>query len=615
MHRPYAPRPGPPGALLLAVVGIFVAALWLLGSRGSQEEASTTSDPPATTQPIVSTTQHVSTTAPTSEMEIDSLEPEESENPWMQTDGELGDLMPTPTPPWGDANGVRAVAAAPDGGLWATTAVGVVRWSPAGEDFTLFRTDEDLPVGDPEAIAIDTGGRVWVVIGGTLVSWDDDLWVGVPIPESMPQSTYPGSPLAAAPDGTVWALHSSSLMNCTADGCVTYGVSPFNSLGPWSGSMAVGTDGTVWAGTASTDPNHDGVAAFDGDTWTQYLEVDGLPREVGGSIAVAADGTVWAGSMGDREDREAGGGVSSFDGSTWTNYTTADGLITNNTDVVAGPDGSVWAVAPEGLARFEDSRWIGYPDVTGFGFGGVVDADGVLWAPAVHPATGILGFDGMETRNLFAPTPLDAVDADAGSSRLPLGERDELPDNARLDFLAGNCVFGSCYRDAHFADPLSDHLGSGTWVANVPFHIRHGFVNESPDPLGDGFDVVVYVTRRSGAELPGNAYELDRTHRFATDYVMRAVTSKCGPGYWDQGEPQTCEWFVHDFPHGLPPGRYDIWVEWYAPCSAWLDLGLADSCTDPDAVSSRFASEVNMPFDDPPAQPVYEWITRGAESG
>jgi hypothetical protein len=97
---------------------------------------------------------------------------------------------------------------------------------------------------------------------------------------------------------------------------------------------------------------------------------------------------------------------------------------------------------------------------------------------------------------------------------------------------------------------------------------------------------------------------------------------KCGPGYWDQTDPQPCEWFVHDFPDGLPPGRYEIWVEWQAPCAAWLGLGLADVCGDPDEVTGLFATSVNMPFYGPgywedqtePFDPyVYpEEITKGA---
>ncbi len=60
---------------------------------------------------------------------------------------------------------------------------------------------------------------------------------------------------------------------------------------------------------------------------------------------------------------------------------------------------------------------------------------------------------------------------------------------------------------------------------------------------------------------------------------------------------QTCEWFVHDFPDGLPPGRYDIWAMWLAPCRAWQDLGLSETCDDPALVTSMFAGSVNMPFD------------------
>lgn len=212
-------------------------------------------------------------------------------------------------------------------------------------------------------------------------------------------------------------------------------------------------------------------------------------------------------------------------------------------------------------------------------------------------------------------TPLsdDHTAVDIGTPRLPVGERTDLPNNARLDFLATLC-WGDCFRDAHVADPADDQLGFGTWVADVPFHVRHGFVNDEEVPLSDDFDVVVHVIRREGPELDAGLYEMGHTHRFSSDYVLRDATTKCGPGYWDQTEPQTCEWFVHDFPEGLPQGRYDIWAEWYAPCSAWLDLGVVDACADPSEVTSRFASSVNMPFDRGVAVDSLgsEPITRGA---
>ena len=214
-----------------------------------------------------------------------------------------------------------------------------------------------------------------------------------------------------------------------------------------------------------------------------------------------------------------------------------------------------------------------------------------------------------------------AVDA---NTRLPLGERSELPYNAWLDFLAGLCG-QTCFLDAHFIDPNDDQTGFGRWAAYLPFHIREGFLNEGEAPLGDAFDVVVYVTRRAGPPLADNAFVIDQTYRFASDYVMRGTASKCGPGFRDQTAAGTCEWFVHDFSAGLPPGRYDIWAKWYAPCAAWLELGLVTNCGDPNEAMSMFESSVNMPFigegftegEQLPFDPYLypEPITRGAPTG
>ena len=64
----------------------------------------------------------------------------------------------------------------------------------------------------------------------------------------------------------------------------------------------------------------------------------------------------------------------------------------------------------------------------------------------------------------------------------------------------------------------------------------------------------------------------------------------------EQTGTYACERIVYELPDGLPQGRYDIWTGWYAPCSAWLDLGIVESCDAPGEVTSRFASAVNMPF-------------------
>ena len=145
-------------------------------------------------------------------------------------------------------------------------------------------------------------------------------------------------------------------------------------------------------------------------------------------------------------------------------------------------------------------------------------------------------------------------------------------------------------------DPNDPTLGSGTWTAGRPFHVREGFINSREQPLGEGFDLVLYVTRTDGTPD-------EPTRRFTSDFVLRGTSDRCGPTYRTQAGPETCEWFVHDFPAGLPAGRFAIAAVWEAPCRAWLDLGLTDTCRDPDEVTSYFSSGVDAPFNR--SEPIY----------
>lgn len=195
-------------------------------------------------------------------------------------------------------------------------------------------------------------------------------------------------------------------------------------------------------------------------------------------------------------------------------------------------------------------------------------------------------------------TPLldieSAVPADEGGPPLPLGTVNQLPNEDRLNFLFEHCGDG-CWRDAHFMDPNNPALGSGPWPAGRPFHVRHGFVNDGNEPLGPGFDVALYVYAMDEPHESGGAVTGPMS-RYTSDYVLRGEAEHCGPGYKNQTRPVTCEWFVHDFPDGLPEGRWAIWAVWEAPCSAWVGYGLTDSCANPDEVMSFFSSGVDSPF-------------------
>ena len=185
------------------------------------------------------------------------------------------------------------------------------------------------------------------------------------------------------------------------------------------------------------------------------------------------------------------------------------------------------------------------------------------------------------------PDIAGALPGDDGRGQLPLQIRNILPNADRLDFLTKG---PECSRDAHWIDPRNPGMGTGTWTAGRPFHIREGFINNATEPLGEGFDVALYVTRITlGRAEP--------TYSYTTDFLMRGLTDHCGPNYRTQSGPETCEWFVHDFPDGLPDGRFAIWAVWEAPCEAWVDLGFENSCEEPDDVVSLFASGFDAPYD------------------
>jgi TIR domain len=188
--------------------------------------------------------------------------------------------------------------------------------------------------------------------------------------------------------------------------------------------------------------------------------------------------------------------------------------------------------------------------------------------------------------------PFISILPDLGPSSLRY--RATPPDTARLDFLQDFCRAGGCFRDAQWVHPTQP-VRTGTWNAYAPFHIRHGFVNADPPGASAPIRVTVdvYIARREGPDLGPDVFPIDQWYRFSPDYVVREITDHCGPGYQTQTEPVECDLYVHDFPDGLPPGRYSIFVQWRAPCATWFE---ASVCDRPSDVMSLFDSQVNSAF-------------------
>jgi hypothetical protein len=118
-------------------------------------------------------------------------------------------------------------------------------------------------------------------------------------------------------------------------------------------------DGALWAYVIGTDlwtwaehPEARRLARFDGTTWTTWGPDDGLPtltfRFHEDSILASTDGTMWARPDDGEADGQPGcDGIASFDGETWTRYLEGRCIV----DFDVAWDGAVWVLAGEAPAE------------------------------------------------------------------------------------------------------------------------------------------------------------------------------------------------------------------------------------------------------------------------
>ncbi len=378
----------------------------------------------------------------------------------------------------GRINEVEDLALATDGYLWAATRGGVVRWDLATRTPLVFTESDGLPVRSVSAIAAAPDGSIWVA-GRDWIAHNEhqaEEWT-VYTSSEVPLLGEDLGDLAVGPDGAVWvAVGREGLLHY--DGSWSEVTTPPElRTFPWTASLGVAPNGTVWAALHLSE----GVVAYDGATWRRYTQADGLPGPLS-NLAVASDGTVWVGGegiYGDPEGDVLAGGLAHFDGTSWTSYSVDDGLLSNEADVVAGPDGTVWALHPElsaetaeelgvaslpaGISRFDGITWTTYPDVAADGGGAVVSADGTLW---MGSSQGVIGFDGIGTTHLHV-----SIDSNPSAVRYPPVSlpRDLGSDPIRLSTVIGDLEFTTLqFPPGHefYGDMVSTRYG--------PVAIDHG---------------------------------------------------------------------------------------------------------------------------------------------
>ncbi len=292
-----------------------------------------------------------------------------------------------------------------DGCLWftaidATSKAGSEVYSYDGENWQIFSADSGLMNNTVLDIAVSQDNFVWVLTNDGLNKYDGVTWTSYPFTFQIPPYMFVTHDLSVGRDGTVWCgFHSgvASFKNgvWTQHGKV-YGL-PEDDIQVYA--LAAGLDGRVcvtYEYIAWDQVNEDegqnvypdikcDTMVFDGTSWIPTL-ISGIqkPKRVFNNLAVGPDGSIWS-STGTNLYKLEGTAwrqkqylsdigrdalaIDSF-GNTWASVEEKVNIYDNNdvflkkysnenglpggeiTGLAAGPDGIVWIVSKNGIAKY-----------------------------------------------------------------------------------------------------------------------------------------------------------------------------------------------------------------------------------------------------------------------
>jgi ligand-binding sensor domain-containing protein len=259
----------------------------------------------------------------------------------------------------------------PDQLAAGTEGGGLVVWDLQTKTFNqyLYPTQPGLAANTIYDVAFSRSGEIWLATSAGVSHFNGSTWTRYGLADGLPAPLYITS-IAVQSDGTVWAGTYGQGITSLAPGAGTWRVSVADTARPETGpgsnqisDIAVDPGGSdrVWVahgrGGTGSQP---ALSVYDPATgaW-DHIETDADPTKgpAGDQImALAFDdgGDLWAGSWAK--------GALRYDGSKWEQYRPVDGLCGRNVWAIAASGSEVWAACGsdaggEGAARWDGSTW------------------------------------------------------------------------------------------------------------------------------------------------------------------------------------------------------------------------------------------------------------------
>lgn len=299
------------------------------------------------------------------------------------------------------------------GNLWfGTVGEGVARFD--GKTLTYLNVDSGLVDNTVVAIAEDKVGNLWFGIHGGLAKYDGKKVTNYTTKDGLCNDRV--SQLLIDKSGTIWVGTWGKV--CRFDGVLftefelpipDIEVQPYQTTMNWVTEIMEDSQGNIWFGRDGY-----GACKWDGKTFNHYTKKDGLISNNVQVIREDKQGNLWFGCRvtendhPDSDKRKGAGGISRFDGKSFTQFPEIEGLNTNETYAIHVDEaGNVWVGCNKlGVYQYDGKGFTLYQEtdrkdiVSVFGYGIqhlLKDSKGTLW---IGLSGGLFRLDGEVIRNV-----------------------------------------------------------------------------------------------------------------------------------------------------------------------------------------------------------------------